>query len=436
MEELNYADEKPLSVFQVTNIVEDRLVNFSGLKNIAVIGEITEYNKNMSSGHIYFTLCDKDIEKSGVKKAVLRCTFFKFNNRLLNFQPETGMEVLVTGSISVYYQGGVYNFNVRQIQKVGEGALLLRIEKLRKKLIEEGIINPGLRKKLPFLPKRIGIVTGLGTAALRDILKQVKDRYPNVEVLIAPALVQGELAAKSIASAIDEISLTKYKCDLIILTRGGGSIEDLMPFNEEIVAYAIYKCPVPVISAIGHQIDHPISDDTADIAAATPTDGAKIALPVISDIIENLNHFQKRLQSLTSLIFNSYKEKWTRLAEKSFFKDPAVLIENYYLLLDDLENKQREGFRHITDLFRQKLLDVIDIHYLFERFFQNSKHLYEKNSAKLDAFSPLGTLKRGYSITFQNGKILNEAEKINLNKSIEIKFYKGKLEATPVKIIE
>ncbi|MDH5720756.1 MAG: exodeoxyribonuclease VII large subunit [Spirochaetia bacterium] len=434
-DEKTFEKDRPLTVFEITSIVEDRLINFPALKNTNVIGEIVEFNKNPSSGHMYFTLRDKDSEKISPKKAVLRCAFFKFQNQSLNFKPEPGMEVLVTGSVSVYFQGGQYNFNVKQMRKVGEGALLLKIEQLRKKLMEEAVIDPSKRKELPLLPKRIGIVTGLGTAALRDILKQVHDRYANVEVLIAPAQVQGDAAPQSIAAALAEIAKPEHKCDVIIVGRGGGSSEDLMAFNDEITARAIYACPLPVVSAVGHQIDHPISDDVADMAASTPTDAAKIALPLVKDMAHNLNLYQKRLDSFIELLLTGAKEKWQRLSDKPFFKDPRVLIENYALLLDDLENMMRTGLRDLAGMCRERLLAVPEIHHIFESHYKSKKNNFNLVSEKLAAFSPLGTLKRGYSITYQNKKIIRKAADIDMKKSIEISFYEGKVRATPEEII-
>ena len=190
--------------------------------------------------------------------------------------------------------------------------MFLKIQELRQKLVREGVINPALRKKLPKLPQKIGIVTGMNTAALKDILKQASDRYSHVNILIAPAVMQGENSAESVSEALREISKEKYHCDVVILSRGGGSPEDLMPFSDEKVAQAIFDCSIPVISGIGHEIDHPISDDVADVAAATPTDAAKIALPIVNDLLLSLEGVEMRFNRIMNDKFKFFRAKTRR----------------------------------------------------------------------------------------------------------------------------
>ncbi|MDH4199585.1 MAG: exodeoxyribonuclease VII large subunit [Spirochaetia bacterium] len=423
-------NEKPLTIYEVTRIIESKLTGQPGLLNIYVKGEITDFKVQPGSGHAYFTLADKD-SGSSPKKALLKCTFFRYSSQQQNisFTPRAGMEVLVFGSISVYYQGGQYNFNAREIIEVGLGRLLIKIQELRIKLINEGIINPETRKKLPEIPRRIGIVTGLGTAALKDILKQVHDRYPHVEIIISPALVQGEDAPKSIVSALEEIAKPQWMCDVIIVGRGGGSPEDLMGFNDEMVCRAIHACPVPVISGVGHQIDHPVSDDVADVAAATPTDAAKLALPVIKEKKESLDMLFRHINNLMSNRFHLYKEKLLRIQEKPFYRNPEILIIDYYRLLDEKENRIKNALSGILERFKNKISRMSDLENIIEKRLMQGRNQFEQLSEKLEAFSPLATLKRGYSVLYQGDKIMNSIKNIHENDKITVRTFDGRLHA-------
>ncbi len=424
-------NEKPLSVFEVTQIIDKKLTGDSLLRNIAVAGELLDF-KHHSSGHAYFTLTDKTASDPK-KKAVLKCTFFRFPAGKIGFTPKPGLEVIAIGSVGVYYQGGQYNFNAKHMIELGQGNLLLRVQELKNKLIAEGVINPSLRKPIPRLPRRIGIVTGLGTAALKDIFKQARDRYPHVEILVAPALVQGEEAPRSVAAALREITDPKWKCDLVIVGRGGGSMEDLMPFNDELVCRAIHESSIPVISAVGHQIDHPVCDDVADVAAATPTDGAKIALPVIEDLLHTLSLFEKRIDGLMKSRFDLYREKLKRMEEKPFYDNPAVLIDGYYQYLDDKENRLNDFFHRLLRDKKELFLNLPDIPSLMERYWRARFEELGRLKERLHAFSPLATLKRGFALVYQEGKIRRLASEIDREQDITIKMFDEELRAKPYK---
>ena len=399
-----------------------------------MVGEITEYHKP-GSGHIYFTLADKAGKVSNArKKSILKCTFFKGNHQNLSFEPKVGDEVQVIGSVSLYYAGGLYNFNVRSLHKMGLGNLFLQIQELRQRLIKEGVIDPTLKKKLPFLPQKIGIVTGMKTAALKDILKQVMERYPHINILIAPALMQGEDSANSIVNALHAIAQKEYQCDVILLSRGGGSAEDLMPFNDERVARAIFECGLPVISGIGHEIDHPIADDVSDKAGATPTDAAKIALPVVSDLLLSLQAVELRMNQRFQGKRELLQEKLNRISQKKAFQEPLSIVQSYQHRIDDVEmrlvNSFQEKIKISSDLFRS----LPDIYYLLGRKIHEYERRYTGLEEKLLAFSPLATLKRGYTITYQNGKILRSIEKLNKRNDIQIQFHDGKIDAQIMRV--
>lgn len=428
--------QRPLSIYEVTRLIDLRIHAQPGLANIYVKGEITDFKVQPSSGHAYFTLSDKDAETNGNKKSVLKCTFFRYNSYKQNsaFTPRPGMEVLVYGGISVYYQGGQYNFNAREIIEVGLGRLMIKIQELRTKLIKEGVINPELRKTIPEIPRKLGVVTGMGTAALKDILKQVNDRYPNVNVVICPALVQGTEAPQSIANAIREISKPQWGCDVIIVGRGGGSQEDLMAFNEEVVCRAIFECPVPVISAVGHQIDHPVSDDVADMAAATPTDAAKIALPVIHEKLEDLEMLFKHLNNLVVQQFKLAREKLLRITQKPFFVNPEVLITEYYRGLDDKEARLKNALLFMLDRVKNRMRAQKDIHDLWEKQLMTKRYAFNQLSEMLLAFSPLATLKRGYCVAYQDDALVKSVADVRTDSDMNIRMQDGTVQVKPLSV--
>lgn len=423
---------RPLSVYETTRIIDQKLTGGPELKNIAVAGELLDF-KLHSSGHAYFTLTDKTPDPDPRKKAVLKCTFFRFPADKIGFTPRAGLEVVAIGSVGVYYQGGQYNFNARNLIELGQGNLMLQIQLLKKKLIEEGVIDPEKRKAIPQAPKRIGIVTGLGTAALKDIFKQARDRYPHIEIIVAPALVQGEEAPSSISAAIAEIVKPKWGCELLIVGRGGGSMEDLMAFNSEQVCRAIHASPIPVISAVGHQIDHPVCDDVADVAAATPTDGAKIALPVISELEHTLGLFEKRMESLLKSRFEIYREGLRRIQEKPFYVNPAVLFENYYQYLDEKGARLTDSFVERFRMAKERFLSLPSLNAGVERLIEKRSSELERLLERLAAFSPLATLNRGYALVYQNDEIKRTLAEVDQTKDISVRMADGELKARPYK---
>ena len=245
-------------------------------------------------------------------------------------------------------------------------------------------------------------------------------------------MVQGENAPYSIVGALKEISKEKYNCDLVILSRGGGSAEDLMAFNDEKVARAIHECPVPVVSGVGHQIDHPICDDVADVQSATPTDAAKKSLPIVEDYFIGLNNVEKRLNAYIEMKLNFLIEKFKRISEKPIFTDPYTLLEEYYHELDDLENKiinaYQEKVYKLTTIFKT----MPKLFYLLGQYLNQKQTLYGRLEEKLKAFSPLATLRRGYSVTQQKGQILKSVNQLAKNEEIKIRLSDGEFDALPV----
>jgi len=418
-----------LSVADICRILDQRIKATPELQEVWVRGEITQYQKHASSGHIYMTLSDMGA-KSQNPRPTVRCTYFRFAQTSLDFELKVGLEVELFGNIGIYAPQSTYSLTVKKAQKVGAGDLLLKLQQIRERLLKEGLTkNSETRRPLPLLPRRVGIVTGLGTAGFRDMLKQTQDRYPNAEIVLAPALVQGEGAAASVVAALHEIQKPTWRCEVIIVGRGGGSPEDLLPFSDETLCRAIAACRVPVVSAVGHQIDHPISDDVADYAAATPTDAAKIVFPDVSELHLKVNGFAKRSLSVVGGKLQLLQERFLRLSEKEFWEKPYVLVKDQAHFLDELESKLHFTFRNIVNTQRNALQRLSPLNMLAEQKLKLTRAQLSSTVGKFDAYSPLATLKRGYSVTYANDKILTDAAHIAMGAPIRVRLAKGELEA-------
>ena len=307
-------DEAVLSVSDLTRCIRLTIENSPNLNNVWVRGEISNLTFH-SSGHIYFTLKDSE--------AVISAVFFRNANRKLNFQLEEGMSVFALGSVTVFEKRGSYQLNVLSVRPEGMGELQRKIEELKKRLLAEGIFDQSRKRELPFLPHRIGIVTSPTGAAIRDIIKVALRRYPNAEILIAPAKVQGEGSVESIVQGIHELNRAEYGLDIIIAGRGGGSFEDLIAFNDEKVIRAFYHSRVPIVSAVGHQIDHPLSDDAADLAAPTPSAAAELVFPIIADLKGELDYYSVRMTNSLNVTMREYKRAVENLEKLRIFRDPS-----------------------------------------------------------------------------------------------------------------
>lgn len=338
------------------------------LNDVWIRGEISNFT-NHNSGHRYFTLKDKGSQ--------LQCVMFKWYGKNLRFELEHGMKVLVLGDIDVYEQKGIYQLKVRAIRPDGTGELYKAYEQLKNKLAMEGLFSPDHKKSLPKFPTKIGVATSPTGAVLHDILTVLGRRYP-VNILFIPTVVQGDNSAQSIVSSIGALNRTDV--DLIIMGRGGGSIEDLWAFNEEVVARAIYNSRIPIISAVGHETDYTIADFVADVRAPTPSAAAEIAVPDRQELSNHITRLKDRL------IGNQRRYIGDMISHVSDMEDgvkPRILVERigqYIQFIDELAHKQALGMERLMDV-KRALLDA--------------------HTGKLDAVSPLGTLSRGYSITLK-----------------------------------
>lgn len=395
------------------------------LQEVYLKAEISNF-KAHTRGHLYFTLKDETSRINAV--------MFSYNVSKLKFKPVDGMKVLVKGKISVYEATGSYQIYVEEMDQDGLGNLYIEFEKLKKKLALEGLFDQDKKKRIPKVPKRIGIVTASTGAAIKDILTTIKRRFPVCETILFPSLVQGVDAAKDIVKNI-ELANT-YDIDTLIVGRGGGSIEDLWPFNEEIVARAIYDSRVPVISAVGHEIDFTIADFVADLRAPTPTAAAELAVPNI----ETINTYLENVVSRSTISLNNYidskKQILSGLVSSYVLKKPTAMYEIKEQNLDFLIDNLNKEIRKILDNNRIRLYKVAssyvltnpDIMYKFKM--QNLEHIINK----LDVLNPMNTLKRGYSIVKKDNKVISDIKNVNIDDVINISIKDGIINAKVLEV--
>ncbi len=417
------------TVAEICRAIEIKIKSSPELQDVWIKGEITSYQKHASSGHIYMTLSDTG-QKNQNPRPTIRCTYFRFAQTPLDFELKAGLEVEVLGTTGIYAPQSTYSFTVKRVQKIGAGDLLQKLQLIRERLLKEKLIKtPETRRELPALPRRVGIVTGAGTAAYRDILKQVQERYANAEIVLAPAQVQGEAAPHSIVAALTEIQKKEWRCDVVILGRGGGSAEDLMAFNDEAVCRAIANCRIPVVSAVGHQIDHPISDDVADYAAATPTDAARAVFPVIDDLRYRTRGFLQRAFASVESRLHLYQERFLRTSEKEFWEKPYVLVKDQAYFLDELESKLRFTFRNILHSNANALNQLTPLEVLMAQKLKLTRAGLDSTAGRFEAYSPLATLKRGYSVVYSGDKIVTDSDALKKGEAVRVKLAKGEFKA-------
>ncbi len=407
------------SVSEITGNIKNILENNPTLNNIWIKGEI--YNLTYhSSGHVYFSLKDE--------KALISAVFFRYAASKLKFRLEAGMSVFVFGSITLFEKRGSYQINVLQVKLEGVGELQKRIEQLKAKLQREGIFDPSRKKPLPFLPRRIGVVTSPTGAAFRDIVKVALRRYPNMEIILAPAKVQGDDAPESIVRGIEELNRPEYGIDAIIAGRGGGSFEDLLPFSEEEVVRAFAGSLLPIISAVGHQIDHPLSDDAADAAAPTPSAAAELLVPVKKELHDELDYMQIRMNNRLQWILTSLKQRLESVMKMRAMRDPYELLRNSEMLLMDYENRMVAGLKEIVSRSRRGLMEVPDMGRIMSTLLSRKREEYNSMLKLLDKLSPLNIMKRGYSVARDRKmKLIKSIDDIETGEEFSLQLYRGSL---------
>lgn len=391
------ANVMTVTVSALNNYIKRVMDNNSYLKDICVKGEISNY-KAHTSGHIYMTLKDEG--------SVIKAVMFKGAARLMRFNMENGMKIIARGRVSVYEAGGQYQMYIESVQPDGVGALYVAYEQLKAKLGEEGLFDEKYKKPIPKYPEIIGVVTAATGAAVRDIINVLKRRYPKALVRVLPVAVQGEGAGAEIAEAIDYLNKHKL-CDVIIAGRGGGSIEDLWAFNEECVARAIFRSEIPVISAVGHEVDFTIADFVADMRAPTPSAAAEIAVPNTQELMQYLMTAKSGMFANISSIIERNRHRLSVYESNPAFKMFINFLKDKEIELDSLS---------------------ADLENVMKDIFKTQKEIFMRHIAKLDALSPLKVLERGYSVVFsENGKVVRKCEDVKSGEEISVRLSDGEI---------
>ena len=395
-------NEKYLKISEINNYIKSLVDNDFFLNRVYLKGEISNF-KNHTRGHLYFTLKDEESRISAVM-------FSSAASKLL-FTPEDGMNVLVTGRISCYPAAGTYQIYVDKMEQDGVGNLYVLFEQLKEKLSKEGLFNEDHKLQIPKYPNKIGIITAPTGAAIKDILSTIKRRYPLCETILFPALVQGDDAKNDIVRQIKRAE--DYNLDVLIIGRGGGSIEDLWAFNEEIVARAIYECKIPTISAVGHEIDFTISDFVADLRAPTPTGAAEMAVPTVMEMDNAIKNYQIRLNKAIKNLVNQKFILLRNVKNSYVLKNPLSLYEIKEQKLDSLIDRLNTSYNNLINIKDIKLNNLIN---------------------SIESLNPVRTLKRGYTMVKKDDKIVKDFSKLKEKDEINIVGNKYEITSTVNKI--
>ena len=409
---------EPVSVRELNAYIKSLIDSDGYLGSVAVRGELSNY-KVYPSGHHYFTL--KDAESS------VRCVMFRSAASKLRFRPESGMGVIVYGRVSVYPRDGAYQLYCEAILPEGSGALQLAYEQLREKLAKEGLFDREHKKPIPRYPERIAVVTSSAGAAVHDIIRVLRRRWPLAKVILLPVRVQGEEAPPEIAAAIRWASAHKI-ADTLITGRGGGSIEDLWAFNDERVARAIYDCEIPVISAVGHEPDVTIADFVADLRAATPSNAAELAAPDVNELLQAIDSARSRLDRAVLKKVGAGRESLDALASRRVLVSATGFIEQRRLRLDALKTRL-EGTLGFVDRLKSRLEAAsARLNGAADASLAARKNEYVRLAAKLDALSPLKVLSRGYAIALDaEGRAVKDARGVAVGERLTVKLNSGAL---------
>lgn len=418
-------EKKYITVTTLNKYLKNKFDTDPNIQRVSLRGEISNF-KGHTRGHLYFTLKDEGSRINAV--------MFQFNTNKLTFIPEDGMKVLVEGRVSIYEATGAYQIYIETMEEDGIGNLHLKYEALKKELQEKGLFDKDKKKEIPKYPQRIGIITAPTGAAIKDILSTIKRRYPICETYLFPSLVQGNLAKDDIVRQIKVAE--NHDLDLLIVGRGGGSIEDLWAFNEEIVAYAIYDCTIPVISAVGHEIDFTIADFVADLRAPTPTAAAELAVPNIVDLNALLKQYYIRSANLIKHNLNINVNKLKTLKNSYVLTNPLAIYEIKEQKLSNLIVNLNTYINNKLDNNKTKLLRYSESYILNnpESLLKSKQNDYKLILNKLDLLNPIRILSKGYSVLKKDGKIIKDSKKLKIGDNIEIKLFKGDINAKVEKV--
>lgn len=408
-------NEVSLTVTDINNYIKNIVDGDFFLSNVTLKGEISNL-KFHTRGHLYFSLKDENSKINAV--------MFNYKNLGLNFIPKDGMNVIVKGKVSVFTTGGSYQITVSNMKEDGIGNLYILFEELKRRLQKEGLFSPEHKKKLPRIPKKVGVITASTGAAVKDIISTINRRFPLTEIILFPTLVQGVGAKENIVKMINEAN--ESDVDVIILGRGGGSIEDLWTFNEEIVARAIYNSNKPIVSAVGHEIDFTISDFVSDMRAPTPTGAAELVVPSKVEIQSYLNDYKGRIISVINKKIKSYTDTFSKLKSTYILKNPISMYEIDEQKLDNMLEKlgsimtyklerEKSELNNLSKMISPNILNRLD----------KEKIKLENIETKLNLLNPENILKKGYSLTLVEGKIVKSINSVKKGSIIDTKFSDG-----------
>ncbi len=408
-------NEVSLTVTDINNYIKNIVDGDFFLSNVTLKGEISNL-KFHTRGHLYFSLKDENSKINAV--------MFNYKNLGLNFIPKDGMNVIVKGKVSVFTTGGSYQITVSNMKEDGIGNLYILFEELKRRLEREGLFSPEHKKKLPRIPKKVGVITASTGAAVKDIISTINRRFPLTEIILFPTLVQGVGAKENIVKMINEAN--ESDVDVIILGRGGGSIEDLWAFNEEIVARAIYNSNKPIVSAVGHEIDFTISDFVSDMRAPTPTGAAELVVPSKVEIQSYLNDYKGRIISVINKKIKSYTDTFSKLKSTYILKNPISMYEIDEQKLDNMLEKlgsimtyklerEKSKLNNLSKMISPNMLNRLD----------KEKIKLENIETKLNLLNPENILKKGYSLTLVEGKIVKSINSVKKGSIIDTKFSDG-----------
>ena len=389
-------EERYLTVTALTKYIKYKFDHDHNLEEVLLEGEISNFKHN-SRGHFYFTLKDEN--------AQISATMFATYASRVNFEPEDGMKVFVRGNVTVYEPSGTYQINVKEIKTSGLGDLYIAYEKLKKELEAEGLFDISHKKPIPRFPNTVGVITSPTGAAIRDIINTIKRRYPLASVILYPAIVQGNDAKDNIVMQIKKANIDNL-CDVLIVGRGGGSIEDLWAFNEKVVAYAIYNSNIPIISAVGHEIDFTIADFVADMRAATPTAGAELATPNVDALKDNILFYERTMTKRINYILNENKMR----------------LMNYDKIIESRNPKS--VLKHKREILNNNSLRL---NMFIHNILTNKKHQFDILKTSLDSLNPLSIMDKGYSINRINDKILTNINDVKCGDTLVTELKNGKV---------
>ena len=418
-------NDKYLTVTALTRYLKYKIESDNNLRTVYLKGEISNF-KAHSTGHFYFSIKDEN--------SIIKAIMFKSNASKLGFVPTEGMKVLVTGSISVYPQGGTYQIYVEDLIEDGVGNLYIAFEKLKEKLSKEGLFDKKYKKQIPKIPEKIGIVTAPTGAAIKDIISTIRRRFPYAKTYLFPALVQGENASLDIIKKVKQAD--DFGLDVLIVGRGGGSFEDMNCFNNEELARLVFKCKTPIISAVGHEIDYTIIDFVADLRAPTPTGAAEMAVPNVMDVLSSINQYKIRSSEAIIKRVKLNKLKLDALKNSFVIKNPMLMYNTKAQSLDNLIEKLNKAILNKVDKEYRRLNEIKNNYIL-----KNPDILYKTKKdkliniiEKLELLNPISILKKGYSLTYVNEQVISSISKVKVGDRVDIRLSDGIINASVEKV--